>query len=259
LAEAATRASSKLLASGFEKSLRPAVLGLCAALLLSSGSAGASNPYLEIPAPSEAAASRAYRYANMTNEAAYAELAARRIAFEAARPPLPGVRAPVRLRGPLHGVVVHSSLPAAERRTSSFEILDARLALALDDFCELLALHDVVELVHYTMYRPSVVREVSQGQTRHPGGLAIDVGALRKRSGRWIAVGPHWPSRVGAKTCGTGARELKSRPARELVSIVCEAADLRIFHYMLTPHFDEHHADHLHLEIKPAVKWFLVN
>jgi len=28
---------------------------------------------------------------------------------------------------------------------------------------------------------------------------------------------------------------------------------------MLTPHFDPAHADHLHLEIKPQVKWFLVN
>lgn len=236
-------------------------IAACSAALLLSGAAGASNPYLEIPASAEATSSRAYHYANLSNEAAYAELRARGIAFEAARPPLPGVRAPVRLLGPLHDVVIHSSLPREQRKASPFEILDARLALALDDFCELLARHDVIELVHYTMYRPSVVLPPDTGapQTRHPGGLAIDVGGLRKRSGRWIAVGPHWPSKVGAKTCGPGAREYKSRPARELVSIVCEAADLRMFHYMLTPHFDAHHADHLHLEIKPAVKWFLVN
>jgi hypothetical protein len=226
-----------------------------------ASSAGASNPYLEIPSHGEALSSRAYGYANMSNEQAYAELRARGVPFEPAIPPLPGVRAPIRLRGPLRGVAVHSSLPAEERAVSPFEILDARLALALDDFCALLARHDVVELVHYTMYRPSVDK-VNQGaswQTRHPGGLAIDVGGFRKRSGRWLAVGPHWPSRIGARTCGQGARELRNRPARELVSIVCEAADLRLFHYMLTPHFDEHHSDHLHLEIKPGVKWFLVN
>lgn len=234
---------------------------LCAAAALLSGPALASNPYLVIPAPSEAKSSRAYRYANLSNEEAYAELQARGIPFEHARPPLPGVRAPIRLTGPLHGVTVHSSLPAAERRASPFEILDARLALALDDFCEILARHDVVELVHFTMYRPSVVLPTDAGapQPRHPGGLAVDVGGLRKRSGRWISVGPHWPSKIGAKTCGPGALEYKSRPTRELVSIVCETADLRIFHYMLTPHFNELHADHLHLEIKPEVKWFLVN
>jgi hypothetical protein len=27
----------------------------------------------------------------------------------------------------------------------------------------------------------------------------------------------------------------------------------------LTPHFDQAHADHLHMEIKPGVKWFLIN
>ena len=43
------------------------------------------------------------------------------------------------------------------------------------------------------------------------------------------------------------------------MSIVCEAADARIFTYMLSPHFDKAHSDHLHLEIKPQVKWFLVN
>jgi hypothetical protein len=209
---------------------RPRSVWLCAAaLVFGASSAGASNPYLEIPSHGEALSSRAYGYANMSNEQAYAELRARGVPFEPAIPPLPGVRAPIRLRGPLRGVAVHSSLP--------------------------------VELVHYTMYRPSVDK-VNQGaswQTRHPGGLAIDVGGFRKRSGRWLAVGPHWPSRIGARTCGQGARELRNRPARELVSIVCEAADLRLFHYMLTPHFDEHHSDHLHLEIKPGVKWFLVN
>jgi hypothetical protein len=28
---------------------------------------------------------------------------------------------------------------------------------------------------------------------------------------------------------------------------------------MLSPHYDGAHADHWHLEIKPGVKWFLVN
>jgi hypothetical protein len=44
-----------------------------------------------------------------------------------------------------------------------------------------------------------------------------------------------------------------------LVSILCETSDQRVFHYMLSPHFNDEHHDHFHLEIKPGVKWFLVN
>jgi hypothetical protein len=219
------------------------------------------NQYLEIPPPQEARASRAFRYANLSNREALAQLGARHIPYRHATPPLPGVRLPIRLTGPLHGVAIHSSLSAAEREDSVFEILDARLALALDDFCRILKQHDIVELVHFTMYRPPTTtpKDRNGPQTRHPGGLAIDLGALRKRSGQWLAVGPHWPAAVGARTCGRGARKIADPRGRELASIVCEAYDQRIFHYTLTPHFDQPHSDHLHLEIKPEVQWFLVN
>lgn len=239
---------------------------LCFALAVAgalaiAGSALADNKFLEIPSQDEARATRAFHYANLTDEEAQAELEARGIRYERAKPPLPGVRFPIRLDGPMHGVTIRSVLPPEERKDSPFEILDARLALALDDFCRILAAHDVVEVVHFTMYRPptKTPQDRNGPQTRHPGGLAIDVGALRKRSGEWLAVGPHWPASLGSKTCGAGARKLDGRKGRELMSIVCEASDQRIFHYMLTPHFDEHHADHLHLEIKPKVLWFLVN
>jgi hypothetical protein len=110
------------------------------------------------------------------------------------------------------------------------------------------------------MYRASGDAESdANGMFRHPGGLAIDVGAMKKRDGEWLAVGPHWSAAIGAKTCGPGGRTLVNPRGRELMSIVCEASDQRIFTYMLSPHFNAAHADHLHLEVKPGVKWFLVN
>jgi hypothetical protein len=236
-----------------------AAAGVC--VFLRSSVLEASNKYLEIPADSHATHSRAYRYANMGDDEALSEVRRRGIPFQPAKPPLPGVRTPIRLAGPLHGVSIRSTLPKEQRAKSPFDILDARLALALDDFCRILSHHDVVEIVHFTIYRPAatLAPDPNVAQTRHPGGMAIDVGALRKRNGDWLAVGPHWPSMIGAKTCGRGGRSLRDRRARELLSIVCETADQRIFHYMLTPHFDTAHADHFHLEIKPGVKWFLVN
>ena len=237
------------------------VLPLACAALYATTPAAASNKYLEVPPASVVRASPAYHYANLTNAQAYAALDRRGIPYELAQPPTNGVRAPIRLTGRLHGVWIHSSLPAAKRRESPFEILDARLALALDDFCRILAHHDVVEVVHFSMYRPSaeLAPDAHGKRFRHAGGLAIDMGALRKRNGEWLRVGPDWSSSIGAKTCGAGARHLDNPKGRELQSIVCEAADARIFTYMLTPHFNKAHATHVHLEVKPGVKWFLVN
>ncbi len=232
---------------------------LCAALM-GSNSARAANKYLEIPAEEDAQDTRAYRYANMTNAQVELELERRQIPYEKVAA-VPGVRFPVRLTGRLHGVWIHSVLPAEQRATTPFEILDGRLALALDDFSELLEAHGFVEVVHFTMYRPPHAGPAKEGEYlhRHPGGMAIDLGAIKKSTGHWMAVGPHWPSEIGAKSCGQGGRKLAGRRGRELMSLACEASDLRIFHYMLTPHFDDAHADHLHLEIKVGVKWFLVN
>ncbi len=233
---------------------------MCAATLCTSR-ADANNKYLEVPPQDESVRSPAYRHANLSDAAVITELDRRRIPYERAVAPLPGVRVAIRLTGSLHGVHIHSVLPEEERKDTPFELLDARLALALDDFARVLERHDIVELVHFTMYRPPTTTPVDAGkpQTRHPGGMAIDVGALKKRDGRWLSVGSHWPPSPGARTCGPNALPLKNPRGRELRSIVCEAADQRIFHYMLTPHFDSAHADHLHLELKPEVKWFLVN
>lgn len=228
------------------------------AMALGSGSASGSNRYLESPPETEAHTAPAYRYANMSNREAFDELERRRVPFVRLDNPIKGVRAPIRLTGKIRGVLIRSTLPESEWDTTIFNILDARLALALDDLCRTLAQHDVVELVHFTMYRTPAKKTDKYG-FRHPGGLAIDLGAVKKRNGEWLSVGPHWPSEIGAKTCGSGARKLMGRRGRELMSILCEVADQRIFHYMLSPHFDEPHGDHFHLEIKPGVKWFLVN
>jgi hypothetical protein len=248
----------------------------------------------------------------------------------------PGVRAPIRLTGRLHGVYVHSSLPPDQRVRSPFEILDARLALALDDFCAVLVRHDIDEVVHFTMYRPGspgqvTTEEPSQvggqvgGQaegkpggarprpatkaaprpqpasgpapaphgkkpgtmgggptvkrqarrdpaamglhpttwappgTRHPAGLAIDVGLVHKRDGRWLTVARDFRGKIGAQTCGVGARVPEEADARELRALVCESATEGVFTYVLTPDYNAAHADHFHMEIKPGVRWFLYN
>ncbi len=354
--------------------------------------AHALSRFLELPPREEAINSAAYRYANMSNEEAFAELDRRGVPYVKVAP-IGTVRAPIRLKGRLHGVDIHSALPPEQRKESAFEVLDARLALALDDFSVILARHDVVELVHYTMYRPNVpppgaapaqaaaeekptkgnktakaapekkdnaapanrapakrranldgkaaksgkpagratsgrtgkkeleheldkelvqldaeiaVASPAGGKTapakaapkqaaprkpppqrpgklgksrsakkvlpkseehvhgkyappgtRHPAGLAIDVGVLRKQDGSMLSVAAHFQGKIGDRTCGEGAREPEASEAKELRSIVCQARDSGVFTYALTPNFDADHFDHFHMEIKPQVEWFL--
>lgn len=127
-----------------------------AAALFPAPSASAS--YLVIPPPAQAEASAAYKYANMTGAEALAELDKRKVPYKVADP-IAGVTTPVRLTGKLHGVYIHSSIPESQRATSVYEVLDARLALALDDFAKILERHDIEEVVHYSLYRPNVPRE----------------------------------------------------------------------------------------------------
>jgi hypothetical protein len=350
------------------------LLGLLVAAfaIIRPAPAQAFSPYLVIPDPDVAEATPAYRYANMTDAEALAELDRRKILYTKLEG-VPGVRAPVRLTGRLHGVYIHSSLPPDQRVTSPFEILDARLLLALDDFAAVLERHDIDEVIHFTMYRPNVagashgVEEKPQARapagrarasagktvaprlapgkalpekpdgkakaakpaqtlgtkgtidgtkgaravagrsqkppeplaekpvlmvtqpakkpatkrpggpvahrdpqvsgmqqttwappgTRHPAGLAIDVGLVHKKDGRWLSVARQFEGHIGAKTCGDGAHVPDNPDARELRSLVCESADLGLFTYVLTPDYNAAHADHFHMEIKPGVRWFL--
>jgi hypothetical protein len=310
------------------KTLRNALGVALAAAALAPSDALAFDPFLVTPDAAVAERSPAFRYANASDADVFAELDRRKILYQRVDV-APGVRAPIRLTGRLHGVYIHSSLPPEQRVTSSFEILDGRLALALDDFAALLERHGIDEVIHYTMYRPNVAPpsttatppaalpalptnkpaakpspsptnkttktkpsskpapgpvaarapSVSRRSpiaatpvaselhhttwappgTRHPAGLAIDVGVLHQRSGRWINIGAKFHGVIGDKTCGDGARSPEDADARELRAIVCEGAALGIFTYVLTPNYNAAHADHFHMEVKPGVRWFLTH
>lgn len=229
---------------------------LFAALFLLCPQSHASNPYLEVPPAEEMRATPAYRYANASNEEVRALIAERQLPFAEEPEPVAGVRMPGRLTGPLRGVLVHGTDPR-NAEASPYDIIDGRLALSLNDFCELLAESGVVELLHFTILRP--VASATAPLTRHGGALAIDVGAVKTRDGTWLRVKRDWSPAIGEQTCGTGARVIDSESGAKLRDWVCQARQRGLFHYALTPHFNAAHADHLHLEIKPTVKWFLYN
>lgn len=210
--------------------------------------------------PTDATESPAYRYGQLSKDACEAELKTRGISFteEGAAP---GVLAPVRLSGPLHGVEFRGDLADKDRTTSPYEIADCRLVLALDDFAEILSAHDIVEVRHYSMYRPPAKDwPADKLGTRHNGALAFDAGRFTEKDGTVLIVDKDFHGAIDAKTCGDGAAPKPVTPeATRLRAILCEAVDKRLFNVVLTPNYNKPHHNHFHLEVTAGVKWFLVH
>jgi hypothetical protein len=234
------------------------VFGLVIACAAPASSAGFGAPRIAPPAGPYAvgpppAPTPAERYAALDRAGCEQELGARGVTFrrvDEAR----GVAEPLRLDGPLHGVTFHSGIAEADRATSLYEIIDCRLALALDDFARQLAAHDVVEVVHLSIYRPA---RASRATSPHAHALAIDAASFVKRDGTTLRVERDFHGRIGAPTCGAAAGPSPATAeALELRKIVCDAAGARLFNVALTPDFNWKHRNHFHLEVRADTKWF---
>ncbi len=234
---------------------RAVPLALAAMTLASRSDAG--NPFVTMPRDYQD--TPAFTYGGMSSAACMAELEHRKIPHLKAVQ-VPGVDAPVRLAGPLHGVTFeqeHRSTDDALNADGG--IMDCRLVLALDDASELLASRGIVSVGFISAYRRDTTGKVAAGQ-RHPAGLAIDIATFRHGDGTAWDVQRDFHGRVGAKTCGRGAREPGPRDARALGlrRLVCDAGASRVFNLVLTPNYDKDHYNHVHFEVRRDIRWFLV-
>ncbi len=236
------------------------VAGVSVALgsLATTHAAHAYDP--AIVQPPDAANAPAVRYAQLDRGSCEAELRRRAIPFarvDAAK----GVLAPVRLAGPIRGVTYRTELPAAQRATTPYEILDCRLVLALDDFSAILAKHDVAQVIHYSAYRPPGLKWPSgKVGSRHGGALAIDAGRFIKKDGSVLHIEKDFHGKIGSTTCGPNTGPSPATPESvELRAIICEAVDARLFNVALTPDYNWEHRNHFHLEVTANAKWFLVH
>lgn len=195
----------------------------------------------------------ASRYAALDRAGCFAELTRRKIPFTSAKPQK-GVEIPIRLAGKVHGVAIRS-LAARPGTQSVYDILDCRLALAVADFAELLAQHDVVEAIHFSFYRPGARIGKSGKPSQHSRGLAFDLGQLKLKNGSRISVEKDWQGEVGDDV-ECDASPPKEAAARLLMRVVCEAARRRIFHLILTPNYNKAHFNHFHLDLQPGRSYF---
>lgn len=173
---------------------------------------------------------------------------------------VPGVDAPVRLAGPLHGVAFRQDNRSADEAINADGgIMDCRLALALDDFSEMMAARGVTEVEFISAYRRDTTGSIPAGQ-RHPSGLAIDIAAFHLKDGASWNVLRDFHGQVGARTCGRGAQSPAARNASSsaLRRLVCDAGSARLFNLVLTPNYDRDHRNHVHFEVRRDIHWFLV-
>jgi hypothetical protein len=201
------------------------------------------------------------RYANLDPETCEAELDRRQVPFVVGEA-TDGVLAPVRLRGPLHGVDIHSDRSAKARERSIYDVLDCRLVLALDDFAEVVAAYHVTEMIYAYAYRPKTEYGCTKRYwgLQHCGALAIDVHAFKHEDGTRLDVDRDFHGRLGLGTCASGVGPTPETPkADELWAFACGAAERALFNVVLTPNWNSEHRNHFHLELTPGAWWMMVH
>lgn len=211
--------------------------------------------------PSDVTSTTAYKIAQLDRKSCLAELERRQIAYQLAAE-APGVKTPVRLKGPIGEVHFLTSASSSDRERSPYEVLDCRLVVALDEWKQVLAAHGVSAVVFSSGWRPvpKLPNDSTDGK-RHSGALALDVHAFRLKSGGELVVERDFHGHIDSPVCGPEAvGPVPATPeARELRSILCSTAELRIFQSILTPNYDVHHSNHFHLEVTPNVRWFILS
>lgn len=186
-------------------------------------------------------------------EACHRALRDEGIAFVALAPAdTPGVRWPIRLRGPVAGVVFEPN-----DHDATHAVLDCRLALALHAWAGELRRAGVRRVDYYSIYRPGARIAGSGRVSGHAHGMAIDAARFTLHSGAVLNILDDWEGRVrGAEPCPLRSDE--SSGGRLLRAVTCSAADHKLFQVVLTPHYNKAHHNHVHLEIKPEVDWTFV-
>lgn len=160
------------------------------------------------------------------------------------------IEQPIRLGGPLGSLEVR---PHGGDPRSIHSILDCRLALALYEWGPTLRAAGFVGIEHVSVFRPGARVAGSHRASGHSHALAIDALLFVRADGTTLSVLDDWAVRTrGADPCAQYDEPVESRALREAV---CAGARDELFEVIVTPHHDDAHANHVHLEVVPGVDW----
>jgi hypothetical protein len=161
----------------------------------------------------------------------------------------PGVEQPIRVVSALGGVRIVSR---GSDETSPHAIADCRLALAILAWAPALRARGIARIEHASIYRPGARVRGTRRISGHAHGLAIDAVVFVLDDGARLPVLDAWVDRArGADPCAErGDDDLQTARLR---GAICAAVQQDLFQVVLTPHHDEAHANHVHLEIRPGL------
>ena len=153
------------------------------------------------------------------------------------------------LRAPLNGVRFENA-----GRSELHAVVECRLALALLAWTPILREFGVTRVQHMSTFRPNAHVAGTSRVSGHASALAIDFRYLEFADGTRLDVLTDWTSRErGAAPCVHPEGELG--PSAVLRRVVCRAVEADLFQVVVSPHHNDAHANHVHLEVRPDVTW----
>jgi hypothetical protein len=146
---------------------------------------------------------------------------------------------------------------AFEGRREVHEVMDCRLVVALLQWAPALRSEGVRKIRHLSAYRPDARVAASGKRSGHASALAIDVRFLELEDGRTLDVLTDWGNRTrGVMPCEEGVGDADPNP--DVRRITCELVGAGLFQTVITPHRDQLHENHVHLELVPEVDWTFI-
>jgi hypothetical protein len=148
---------------------------------------------------------------------------------------------PVRITGPVAGVKFESAHEL---------IVDCELAARLPAMSAILSAREITAVGVMSAHRPQSVYSF------HSLGLALDI--------NWMKA-THWQRAMWLKTDFEQTPELRTcdaKPstgmARTLLGVACDLWQERVFNTVITPNYNEGHANHFHFDVRPGDNRYFV-
>ncbi|MCB9620507.1 MAG: extensin family protein [Sandaracinus sp.] len=139
-------------------------------------------------------------------------------------------------------------------RLDVHRVMDCRLVLALHAWAPTLRAAGVRTVRHLSALRPSARVRSTGAPSGHSKGLAVDPRHFVMEDGSELDVLEDWVWRPrGAEPCPAEVDEPET--SARLRAMVCQAVAAGIFQVVVTPHHDDAHANHVHVEVVPEVGW----
>ncbi len=165
------------------------------------------------------------------------------VPHEIARPRRLGlpIPTPVIVSGPVGGVLFRKHHDGARREVPL--VMACEMATRLPALARLLARHGVREVRVLSAWRREPYTSF------HTMGLGLDLHTFGRDAGDWV-VERDFVARPGVRTCDALPAEATSA-GEHLRALACELGASGLFSTVLTPEYDEGHANHFHVDARP--------